>query len=72
MGGNPIVQAALAQLPWYHHTILLNKLTTPEDRLWYAAKAVECGHSDDARYLSSSSLFTDSPLARASGKMLFL
>ena len=44
-GGNPIVQAALAQLPWYHHTILLDKLKTAENRLWYAAKAVEYGWS---------------------------
>lgn len=54
MGGNPIVQAALAQLPWYHHTILLNKLTTPEDRLWYAAKAVEYGWSKPFRKLSKA------------------
>lgn len=40
-----IVQPAIAQLPWKHHTILLNKLTTSEDRLWYAVKAVENGWS---------------------------
>lgn len=41
----PIVQAPLAQLPWFHHTILLDKLSTPQDRLWYAAKALEQGWS---------------------------
>ena len=35
------VQAVLAQLPWYHHPALLEKLTSPEDRRWYAAKAIE-------------------------------
>ncbi|RPE65018.1 putative nuclease of restriction endonuclease-like (RecB) superfamily [Tibeticola sediminis] len=35
------VQAVLAQLPWYHHLALLEKLTSPEDRRWYAAKAIE-------------------------------
>ena len=40
-----IVQAPLAQLPWYHHLALLDKLSTPADRLWYAAKAVENGWS---------------------------
>lgn len=40
-----IVQAALAQLPWYHHIALLDKLKSTEDRLWYAAKAVEHGWS---------------------------
>lgn len=35
------VQAVLAQLPWYHHLALLDKLPTPEARQWYAAKAIE-------------------------------
>ena len=42
---SPIVQAPLAQLPWYHHLALLDKLDSPTDRLWYAAKAVEHGWS---------------------------
>ena len=42
---SPIVQAPLAQLPWYHHLALLDKLTSPADRLWYAGKAVEHGWS---------------------------
>jgi predicted nuclease of restriction endonuclease-like (RecB) superfamily len=40
-----IVQAPLAQLPWYHHLALLDKLDTASDRLWYAARAVEHGWS---------------------------
>lgn len=40
-----IVQAALAQLTWYHNIALLEKLKTPEQRLWYAAKAYEHGWS---------------------------
>ena len=40
-----IVQAPLAQLSWYHHLALLDKLDHPADRLWYAAKAVEHGWS---------------------------
>jgi len=35
------VQAVLAQLPWYHQLALLDKLTSPEARRWYAAKAIE-------------------------------
>lgn len=35
------VQAVLAQLPWYHQLALLDKLTRPNDRRWYAAKAIE-------------------------------
>ncbi|MCV7078831.1 DUF1016 N-terminal domain-containing protein [Mycobacterium szulgai] len=36
-----IVQAPLAQLPWYHHIALLEKLDSPELRLWYAQTAVD-------------------------------
>jgi len=36
-----IVQAVLAQLPWYHQLALLDKLSDPETRRWYAAKAIE-------------------------------
>jgi predicted nuclease of restriction endonuclease-like (RecB) superfamily len=42
---SPIVQAPLAQLSWYHHLALIDKLSSPNDRLWYAAKAVEHGWS---------------------------
>ncbi|MDI1250329.1 MAG: PDDEXK nuclease domain-containing protein [Lacunisphaera sp.] len=40
-----IVHQPGAQLPWYHHCVLLDKLETPLDRLWYAAKAIEHGWS---------------------------
>lgn len=42
-----VVQARLAQLPWYHHIALLEKLSDTEQRLWYAAAAVEEGWSRD-------------------------
>ncbi len=42
---SPIVQAPLAQLTWYHHLALLDKLDTSAERLWYAAKTVENGWS---------------------------
>ncbi|QWA10555.1 DUF1016 family protein [Sodalis ligni] len=35
------VQAVLAQLPWYHQLALLDKLNRPEERRWYAFKAIE-------------------------------
>ncbi len=40
-----IVQEALAQITWYHNLALMEKLDTPEDRLWYAAKTIENGWS---------------------------
>ena len=39
------VQAALAPLPWYHHLALLEKLATPDERVWYLQQAVEHGWS---------------------------
>lgn len=36
-----IVQGALAQLPWYHHLTLLDKLKDENSRRWYAAQAIE-------------------------------
>jgi predicted nuclease of restriction endonuclease-like (RecB) superfamily len=36
-----IVQQAVAQLPWGHNLVLLDKLPDPETRRWYAAKAIE-------------------------------
>ncbi|MGC4068700.1 MAG: DUF1016 N-terminal domain-containing protein [Polyangiaceae bacterium] len=35
------VQGVLAQLPWYHHLALLDKLDGEDARRWYAAKAIE-------------------------------
>lgn len=41
----PIMQSPLAQLPWRHHTLLLDKLDTAQDRLWYAHAALDNGWS---------------------------
>jgi predicted nuclease of restriction endonuclease-like (RecB) superfamily len=35
------VQQVVAQLPWGHNAVLLDKLPGPETRRWYAAKAIE-------------------------------
>ena len=40
-----IVQGVLAQLTWYHQLALLDKLPGADERLWYAAKAIEHGWS---------------------------
>lgn len=40
-----IVQELLAQLPWYHNIALLEKLSEPNQRLWYARKTLEHGWS---------------------------
>jgi hypothetical protein len=40
------VQAVLAQVTWYHNLAILEKLTSPEDRTWYAnAAAIRHGWS---------------------------
>lgn len=40
-----IVQEVLAQIPWYHHVALLEKLNDPEERLWYARRSAAEGWS---------------------------
>jgi predicted nuclease of restriction endonuclease-like (RecB) superfamily len=43
--GSSIAQQAVAQLPWGHITVLLDKVPVQGDRDWYAAAAVEYGWS---------------------------
>jgi len=42
-----IVQVNLAQLSWYHHTTLLDKVKDPQVRLFYIQKTIENGWSRD-------------------------
>lgn len=39
------MQESLAQIPWYHHLALLEKLDKPEERIWYARQTMEHGWS---------------------------
>jgi len=41
----PVVQAVLAQITWYHNVAILEKLTTSEDRIWYAKATIQHGWS---------------------------
>lgn len=43
--GEPITQQAVAQLPWGHITVLLDKLSDQDARRWYAGQAAEHGWS---------------------------
>lgn len=43
--GAAIAQQPVAQLPWGHITVLLDKIQPQKDRDWYAAAAVEYGWS---------------------------
>jgi predicted nuclease of restriction endonuclease-like (RecB) superfamily len=40
-----IGQQPVGQLPWGHNILLLTKLESPEDRLWYATQAIKQGWS---------------------------
>jgi predicted nuclease of restriction endonuclease-like (RecB) superfamily len=40
-----MLQQPAARLPWGHHMVLLDKLGSPEELLWYAAAAAENGWS---------------------------
>jgi predicted nuclease of restriction endonuclease-like (RecB) superfamily len=41
----PIVQAVLAQITWYHNIAILEKLTRFEDRIGYANATIQHGSS---------------------------
>lgn len=41
----PISQQVVGQIPWGHNIILLQKLSSVEERLWYASKTIENGWS---------------------------
>lgn len=43
----PIVQQAAAQLPWFHHVILMEKVKDLPTRYWYMMATVEQGWSRD-------------------------
>ncbi|MGC2374043.1 MAG: DUF1016 N-terminal domain-containing protein [Solirubrobacteraceae bacterium] len=40
----PIVQQAVARLPWGHNIMLMQKLSSATAREWYAVKAIEHGY----------------------------
>lgn len=45
---DPIGQQLVAQLPWGHVTVLLDRVTDADTRRWYTAKAVQHGWSRNA------------------------
>ena len=45
--GRAIMQQAVAQLPWAHHVVLMQKLKDLPTRYWYMAAAIEQGWSRD-------------------------
>lgn len=40
-----IVQQSAAQIPWFHHCVLLDKVKTTDERLWYIQQTVAHGWS---------------------------
>ncbi len=38
-----IVQAALAQITWYHHIVLMDKVKTGDGHIWYADQVSKNG-----------------------------
>jgi predicted nuclease of restriction endonuclease-like (RecB) superfamily len=40
-----IVQQLAAKLPWFHHCVLLDRVSDPSERLWYVKAAVQHGWS---------------------------
>jgi predicted nuclease of restriction endonuclease-like (RecB) superfamily len=42
-----IVQQPVAQLPWKHNIVLMDKVKSREEMAWYAGQAIECGWSSN-------------------------
>jgi predicted nuclease of restriction endonuclease-like (RecB) superfamily len=61
----PIVQQAVAQLPWGHNVRLLDLVKSAEERLWYAAQAIQNGWSRNILVLQ-----IESGLFRRQGKAI--
>lgn len=40
-----IVQQLVGQIPWGHHCVLLDKVKSPDERLWYVQQTIEHGWS---------------------------
>jgi predicted nuclease of restriction endonuclease-like (RecB) superfamily len=59
----PILQAALAKITWYHNLTLLEKVKPPEERLWYAEQTIQNGWSRNILVLQ-----IESGLYRRQGK----
>lgn len=59
------VQQAVAQLPWGHNLVLLDKLSTQEARLWYAQKTIENNWSRKDPYRFDFLGLTDEAQERA-------
>lgn len=45
LGEHPVLQQVAAKLPWGHILVLINKLKTEHERLWYGQQAIEHGWS---------------------------
>ena len=63
--GEAILQAALAKLTWYHNITLIQKVKSPDERLWYAGQAIQNGWSRNVLVMQ-----IESGLFRRQGKAL--
>ena len=50
-----ILQAPLAKLTWYHNLTLLEKVKSPEERVWYAEQTIQNGWSRNVLVLQIES-----------------
>jgi predicted nuclease of restriction endonuclease-like (RecB) superfamily len=58
-----ILQQLAAKLPWFHNCVLLDKVKSPDERLWYIRQAIEQGWSRNVLVLQ-----IESGLYRRQGK----
>ena len=42
---NGICETAVSQIPWGHNIVIMQRIESEEERLWYANEAIKCGWS---------------------------
>lgn len=40
---NTFLQQVAGEIPWYHHVVLMERVKTPEERVFYMQKTIENG-----------------------------
>lgn len=58
-----IVQAPLAQITWYHHIALMDKVKEPAAHIWYAEQAAKTAGREMSSFIRSSGLYQRQALA---------
>ena len=67
------MQQVVAQIPWGHNILLLDKIKIPEERIWYIKQTLENGWSRNVLAMQlESKLYERQAIAEKITKIVFL